>query len=129
MKKLRIFAFIGIIAMLFSACSKDEEFTIIGIWNVDKVTTTYYEDGVVVETETELNAGKFEFKNDGVGIITVEGQPVAFTYTLSGNSLTIGAFGFQSVFTVTKKEPKSLHFFIIDEDEYGEEKTEFELSK
>lgn len=87
MRKLKLFALVGALVMVFSACNKDDEFSIIGKWNVDKTTLTYSLNGVPFgEPEVSTNDGWIEFKSGGTGIDDYGDE---FTWTLSGNDLTI----------------------------------------
>jgi hypothetical protein len=87
MKKLKLFAFIGLLAMVFTACEKDDDFTIVGKWNVDKTTISASLNGIPLgEDEVTLNDGWIEFNNGGTGIYDDNGT---FNWTLSGSNLTI----------------------------------------
>jgi hypothetical protein len=87
MRKLRLLAFVGALAIIFSACEKDEDFTIVGKWNVDKTTISLSLNGIPLgEDEVSVNDGWIEFKSGGTGIYDDSGT---FNWTLSGSNLTI----------------------------------------
>lgn len=75
--------------MLFSACSKDDDFSIVGKWNVDKTTfdiTMVIDGQTQTITDEETDEGWIEFKSDGSGV-HVDGD--TFNWTLSDDKLTI----------------------------------------
>lgn len=88
MKVLKIFAFIGVLALGLSSCQKDEAFSIVGKWNMDKITSKTYVMGVIVdeETEVEIDAGWIQFNKDNTG---VDNSGYKFSWTLNGDNLTI----------------------------------------
>lgn len=102
MKKLKLFAFIGLLAMVFTACEKDDEFTIVGKWNIDKTTLSLTLNGVPLgEDEVTLNDGWVEFESDGTG---VDDTNETFNWTLSGSDLTITYVDETMVLKLTTKE-------------------------
>jgi hypothetical protein len=87
MKVLKFFAFVGIFAMMFASCKKEDEFTIVGKWNVDKVTTTVFINGNQFgDPDIDTNDGWIQFNSDKTGV-TDDGE--TFTWSLSGDNLTI----------------------------------------
>jgi hypothetical protein len=87
MKALKFFAFVGIFALMFSSCNKDDEFSIVGKWNIDKVTTTMFINGVQFgDPDIDTNDGWIQFNSDKTG---VEQDGDTFTWSLIGDNLTI----------------------------------------
>ncbi|HOU62342.1 MAG TPA: hypothetical protein PLA70_01680, partial [Tenuifilaceae bacterium] len=68
MKTLKFLAFVGILALAFTSCKKEEEFTLVGKWNVDKVTTTAFLNGQQVHHEEETNQGWIQFFSGNTGV-------------------------------------------------------------
>jgi hypothetical protein len=69
MKALKFFAFVGIFALMFSSCKKDDEFTIVGKWNIDKVTTTMFINGLQFgDPDIVTNDGWIQFNSDKTGV-------------------------------------------------------------
>lgn len=92
--KFKFFAFfMAMAALTFSACSDDDddkkvEFeasAMVGVWDIDAMTTTVTSsegtDKDVQEPEVWM-----DFKEDGTGVASNE---MAFTWSLSGSSLTL----------------------------------------
>ena len=86
MKTLKFLAFVGILALAFTSCKKEEEFTLVGKWNVDKVTTTAFLNGQQVHHEEETNQGWIQFFSENTG---VDDDGGTFQWSLSGDNLTI----------------------------------------
>ncbi|HNV80403.1 MAG: lipocalin family protein [Tenuifilaceae bacterium] len=86
MKTLKFLAFVGILALAFTSCKKEEEFTLVGKWNVDKVTTTAFLNGQQVHHEEETNQGWIQFFSGNTG---VDDDGGTFQWSLSGDNLTI----------------------------------------
>ena len=86
MKTLKFLAFVGILALAFTSCKKEEEFTLVGKWNVDKVTTTAFVNGQQVHHEEETNQGWIQFFSGNTG---VDDDGGTFQWSLSGDNLTI----------------------------------------
>ena len=86
MKTLKFLAFVGILALAFTSCKKEEEFTFVGKWNVDKVTTTAFLNGQQVHHEEETNQGWIQFFSGNTG---VDDDGGTFQWSLSGDNLTI----------------------------------------
>ena len=76
---------------LISSCSDDDndEFSIIGKWNVDRVTDIGKIDGEVDSHNIYLNVGTITFEGDGSGIIkeSADGFTDEFRWTLRSNEL------------------------------------------
>ena len=86
MKTLKFLAFVGILTLAFTSCKKEEEFTLVGKWNVDKVTTTAFLNGQQVHHEEETNQGWIQFFSGNTG---VDDDGGTFQWSLSGDNLTI----------------------------------------
>ena len=86
MKTLKFLAFVGILALAFTSCKKEEEFTFVGKLNVDKVTTTAFLNGQQVHHEEETNQGWIQFFSGNTG---VDDDGGTFQWSLSGDNLTI----------------------------------------
>ena len=86
MKTLKFLAFVGILALAFTSCKKEEEFTLVGKWNVDKVTTTAFLNGQQVHHEEETNQGWIQFFSGNTG---VDDDGGTFQWSLSDDNLTI----------------------------------------
>lgn len=92
MKKTLILSLI--IMVLLSACKKDkeeiakEEISLKGKWNADSSFVTEYENGVLVNTESEAGDGTtFDFQsNDSLIIVSPGLGTESFPYTIQANS-------------------------------------------
>lgn len=104
MKKMKLFAFLFAITLVFSGCSKDLEDMIVGKWNIDSMAWTMTFQGQT-ETETDLNVGTMEFKDDGTGTVVIDGASDTFTWTAAEEILTIDG---TDKWTVTTKEKKEM---------------------
>jgi hypothetical protein len=97
MKTLKLLTLIGFFALLFTACEKDE-FDVVGKWNVDKITSEVYSgssaSGTPIFSYSLTNQGWAQFNSDGTGIADDQ-EP--FTWTLSGNTLSIFPTGDESI--------------------------------
>ena len=79
-----------LLLVLFSSCKKDKEVTIQGNWNGQSMVSKYYVNNVLDNTETESLAGlSVNFKSDGTVVSTENGTSETFSYTHSGNTLTL----------------------------------------
>lgn len=124
MKKIRFAMLFVSLALLLLGCSKDDEFSILGKWNVDKITMEYYQGSSLLESTTSIDSpendlGWVEFKDGGTGI---DNNQEEFTWTLSGNKLTIVNPEQTLVITLTTKEKKKLVGYMTETSEtYTEE--------
>lgn len=110
MKKIRFAMLFGMLALLLLGCSKDDEFSIIGKWNIDKITMSYYQGSTLVQTYSQVDSpendlGWVEFKDGGTGVDNENGT---FTWTLSGNNLTVVSENETLDLKLTTKEKKKL---------------------
>jgi len=109
---------------------------IVGKWNIDKITSTIYVDGVLLQIPgftnptVQTNLGWIEFKEGGSGVDDVGDT---FTWTLSGDNLTVtdddGSFTMK---LTTKEDEKIVGEWTETEIEDGVEwsvKMEIEMSK
>ena len=106
MRKLRLFAIVAAIALMFSACSDDDDFSVEGKWNIVKETTNVYSGtsatGTPVYTCTETqDLGWIQFNSDGTGI---DSEDYTFTWTLKGDKLAINQDGEEVTLTLTTKD-------------------------
>lgn len=98
MKKLKFFTLIAVIAMLFTACNKEDEFSILGTWNMDKMVQKMTEGNETMEY-TINNPGTITFNADGTG---VNWEDQTFEWLLSGKLLTVTPEGSNDMeFTLT----------------------------
>lgn len=89
MRTLKFFAFIGILAVALTSCKKEEEeFTIVGKWNIDKYTATAFMPGTTTQIleVTETNKGWWQFNSGNTG---VDDDGATFKWSLSGDNLSI----------------------------------------
>lgn len=80
-----------IVIILFAACKKDKdesEVSLIGKWNVENSIFKIYENGVLIDTETEAGDGTtFDFQDNGNLIIATPGSDVeSVPYTIKADS-------------------------------------------
>ncbi len=137
MKNLKLIALLGALAFVFSACSDDDDdFTIVGTWNVQSMVMNLYIDGELFMTDDMDDMETITFNEDGTGVAHLDdGEEDPFQWTLIGDNLTINLddpeeddmFGGMLVFELTEKRSdrvvgEAAHEF-TDEDEDGEEVT------
>lgn len=106
MRKLRLFALVAAVALMFTACSDDDDFSVEGKWNIVKETTNVYSGtsatGTPVYTCTETqDLGWIQFNSDGTGI---DSEDYTFTWTLKGDKLAINQDGEEVTLTLTTKD-------------------------
>jgi len=106
MRKLRLFTLVAAVALMFTACSDDDDFSVVGKWNIVKETLTVYSGtsatGTPLETHTETqDLGWVQFNSDGTGI---DNYDYSFTWTLKGDKLTINQDGEDVTLTLTTKD-------------------------
>lgn len=106
MRKLRLFAIVAAIALMFTACSDDDDFSVEGKWNIVKETTNVYSGtsatGTPLTTLTETqDLGWIMFNSDGTGI---DSEDYTFTWTLKGDKLAINQDGEEVTLTLTTKD-------------------------
>ncbi len=129
MKNLKLIALLGTLAFLFSACSDDDDdFTIVGTWDVQSMVTNLYIDGELFMTDDNEELEAITFNEDGTCYATLDdGEEDAFEWTLIGDNLTIkldepeedDPFEGTMVFQLTEKRPDRLEGY--SEAEYTEE--------
>ncbi len=104
MKILKLIAFVATFAILFAGCEKDDEFSIVGTWNVDKLKIS--NSGELI-TETSA-AGTLTFNTDESGTFELVGYSGIgdFTWSLTGNILVISGIGegVDGNYTLVEKE-------------------------
>ena len=83
-------------AMVITACSKKNDSSptseIVGKWTIVSDTVRTYQSGTLIETDanTALAPTDFaQFNSNGTGSTTESGSSNTFTYSLSGNTLTL----------------------------------------
>jgi len=128
MRKLRLFAIVAAIALMVTACSDDDDFSVEGKWNIVKETTNVYSGtsatGTPVYTYTETqDLGWIQFNSDGTGILYIhsnllilheiqfnsdgtgiDSEDYTFTWTLKGDKLAINQDGEEVTLTLTTKD-------------------------
>jgi hypothetical protein len=105
MKKMKLFAFLFAITLVFSGCSKELEDMIVGKWNIDVMDVSVTMAGQT-QTSKELNVGTIEFKKDGTGSSVIGTDPAeSFTWTAAEETITIDK---TETYTVTTKEKKKM---------------------
>jgi len=84
------------VAMSITACSKKNDSSptseIVGKWTIVSDTVRTYQSGTLIETDanTALAPTDFaQFNSNGTGSTTESGASSTFTYSLSGNTLTL----------------------------------------
>src|SRR6266487_6659168 len=77
-----------IVMTLLIACKKDkEEITLKGKWNVENIITKEYQNGILVNTNTEPGGGyKYDFQNDGNLLISGFLTGTTVPYKIMSNS-------------------------------------------
>lgn len=85
MKKVLLFALVGLLSLSFFSCEKDDDFTIVGSWNVDKFTVYVNDDTSVDVTD----AGTLIFNSDKSGSFELENGEGDFTWSQISGSVTI----------------------------------------
>lgn len=110
MKKIRFLLLFGVFATLLFSCSKDDEFSIIGKWNIDKMTVSYYQGTTLLQTFSQVDSpendlGWIEFKDGGTGTDPDGGS---ITWTMKGDKITVVAEDETLEFTITTKEKNKL---------------------
>lgn len=86
-------------ALAISGCRKDDKLdeddiakNLQGKWMIKKTYEVYYIDNVKDDEETETDYGSsdyLEFKADGTGLYSEEGDTDPFTYKVNGKTITI----------------------------------------
>jgi len=129
MKNLKLTSFL-LILLAFSSCKKDKveenpSRTIVGKWYLKKVIETTYMDGVKKEEAPSTNFGSedyLEFKADGSGNISEDGDKDAFSYKiLSDNQLQLiyeGETEADATINITKLTAADLVLFIDQSETY-----------
>lgn len=103
MNKLNLLAALTGLILLFSACSKDDDFSITGTWNHEKTEARFYMGSILLETMEEPGEGTITFNDDGTGTATSDFGPSTFQWSLSGNNLTLTETGQSLTFELTTK--------------------------
>ncbi len=93
---------LGMIITVTISCDKDDDFKLEGTWNIDKMEM--YMGSTLVEEFTSVNAGTVTFNANGTGTATDSQGTDSFTWSLSGNSLTITDDDESTVMTLTTME-------------------------
>ncbi len=95
MKKISLLLVMFMAALAFTACDKedDDNFSIVGTWEQEKMEMTIAATGMDEWVETDTTPTTIVFNEGGTGTATYleEGQTVTdnFTWTLSNDVLTI----------------------------------------
>ena len=140
MKFNNMFYLVFLLSLTISAsCSKDEEdeqeFSIIGTWNIDKVAV-WWEDNTTGELiegpDGGLNTGTIVFNEDKTGTWTdtQEGEVSSITWELYNNQLTIAMEDDPGIqWTIAEKSNESLSLTYQKLTGNTLEKREIDLSK
>jgi hypothetical protein len=85
MKKTLALCLIGITLLI--ACKKDKEITLKGKWNLESIVTKEYQNGVLMNTNTEPGDGyKYDFQDNGELLITAFLTASTSTYSIKADS-------------------------------------------
>jgi hypothetical protein len=97
---------LGFIIPATLSCDKDDDFEITGTWNIDKIEV--FMGGELIEEFSETNAGTVTFNANGTGSTTDFEGTHSFTWSLSGDKLTVTDEDGPVAMTLTTMEPKRM---------------------
>jgi hypothetical protein len=109
MKNFSVFLALSAVLFIFSACEKEDDFSVIGTWEQEKlqVTIDYGVPLLPNHSETITEPATIVFLENGTGTLTTEqnDQPVAMTFnwTLSKDVLTLKGTGIDLKLKLTTK--------------------------
>lgn len=75
--------------LLLTACNKDkDEVSLKGKWTLESFIVKEYENGVLIDTETEPGDGTtYDFQNNGNLVVSIPGSGIeSFSYTIKPGS-------------------------------------------
>ena len=108
MKILKLFAFVGVFAILFAGCEKEDDFSIVGSWNVNTLKIMM---GTEVISESPA-AGTLVFNADKTGNYALVGEygNGEFSWNLTGDNLQITGIDpyIDGTFRLTNKKATSV---------------------
>lgn len=108
MKKFAAFpALIVALTILFTSCKKDPEDRLPGDWDMVWTITTSANIMGVQESDTDIETGTVKFDEDGTGIMTIDGDAMAITWSATEDKVTIIIDGEGVVFDVIENERKT----------------------
>ena len=85
MKKTLLLSLIAIIFLV--GCKKEKEISLKGKWNLDTIITKEYQNGALINTNTEQGDGyKYDFQDNGNLLITAFLVGTSFPYTIMADS-------------------------------------------
>lgn len=124
MRRIKQVLLFAAMIIALGSCKKDSVFTLVGLWNIDSITTDVKINNLFnLPTEVQENAGEIEFREDHTGTFARLGE---FTWTHSGNLLTVKLVGEDGIilpdleFELTTMEPERVvgeMEFTIDGDD------------
>ncbi len=121
MKKVLLFALVGLFSLSFVSCEKDDDFTIVGSWNVDKFTV-YVNDDTSVDV---ADAGTLIFNSDKSGSFNLENGEGEFTWMQTSGSVTISGTELAGSYSIVDKSDNT----VILERTVLETLTRYEMSR
>jgi|GEM_PF-2901860 len=120
MKKLKLVSLLAVLALIFAACGEEEEeeeFPLVGNWNIDKQIIRTTEPGGRVSEFVEINIGTFLFRADGTGLLTQFESNETFGWSISDNllSLTFEVVTYVFTFSIIDNNHVVIEFSITPE--------------
>jgi len=86
----KIFSVLMLSLVMLSSCKKNNEAKIEGTWDIETITTKYYEDGALVDTDVENgNGATMTFNSNGEVEITTPFGSQTFDYSVDGDEITM----------------------------------------
>ena len=121
MKRLLFLGFLT--GIILPGCSKnsDNNASIVGNWNVNKIIAITYSNGIVTASDTIIS-GSLEFASNGNFTSTDETGDTSngiYTYNTSTKLLTVISGGDTSNLNVTNLTSTNLHFTGDESEELG----------
>jgi hypothetical protein len=122
MKKLSLFVTLLLLVSMFNACEEETTNLLLGKWGWVSGVMEYYEDDVLVETETitEPFFVSVEILKGGTGTIDTGDGTETFTWKKDGKTLTINEGTVdEMVETIVSNTKTSLVIEVIETEEEG----------
>lgn len=124
MKTFKLLALLSVFTLFFTACEKDDDFSIVGSWNVNTLKIMM---GTEVISESPA-AGTLVFNSDKTGIYVLVGEygNGEFNWSLTGDNLQITGIDpyIDGTFRLTNKKETSVVLLRT----FGELEVRIELS-